>query len=90
MITNLHMGVRPNDYGIAQGRGGGYAQMITILLRGYLGTPKSDYVICARPLMQGASKRTLHEVGNRTGLLLWRRMGRRGLYFIIQSIRVFI
>ena len=31
---------------------GGYAQMITILHRGggSLGTPKSDYVICARPL----------------------------------------
>ena len=30
----------------------GYAQMITILHRGggSLGTPKSDYVICARPL----------------------------------------
>ena len=32
--------------------GGGYAQMITILHRGgSLGTPKSDYVICARPLI---------------------------------------
>ena len=39
MITVLHRG--------------GYAQMITILHRGggALGTPKSDYVICARPLM---------------------------------------
>ena len=36
MITVLHRG--------------GYAQMITILHRGG-GTPKSDYVICARPLM---------------------------------------
>ena len=38
MITVLHRG--------------GYAQMITILHRGEgsLGTPKSDYVICARPL----------------------------------------
>ena len=38
MITVLHRG--------------GYAQMITILHRGggSLGTPKSDYVICARPL----------------------------------------
>ena len=39
MITVLHRG--------------GYAQMITILHRGRggsLGTPKSDYVICARPL----------------------------------------
>ena len=38
MITILHRG--------------GYAQMITILHRGggSLGTPKSDYVICARPL----------------------------------------
>ena len=38
MITVLH--------------GGGYAQMIIILHRGEgsLGTPKSDYVICARPL----------------------------------------
>ena len=38
MITVLHRG--------------GYAQMITILPRGggSLGTPKSDYVICARPL----------------------------------------
>ena len=37
MITVLHRG--------------GYAQMITILHRGEgsLGTPKSDYVICARP-----------------------------------------
>ena len=34
---------------------GGYAQMITILHRGGgpLGTPKSDYVICARPLPNG-------------------------------------
>ena len=40
MITVLHRG--------------GYAQMITILHRGggSLGTPKSDYVICARPLTQ--------------------------------------
>ena len=40
MITVLH-------------RKGGYAQMITILHRGEgsLGTPKSDYVICAGPLM---------------------------------------
>ena len=39
MITVLHRG--------------GYAQMITILHRGEgsLGTPKSDYVICARPLI---------------------------------------
>ena len=39
MITVLHRG--------------GYAQMITILHRGEgsLGTPRSDYVICARPLM---------------------------------------
>ena len=38
MITVLHRG--------------GYAQMITILHRGgSLGTPESDYVICARPLM---------------------------------------
>ena len=40
MITVLHRG--------------GYAQMITILHRGgggSLGTPKSDYVICARPLI---------------------------------------
>ena len=38
MITVLHRG--------------GYAQMITILHRGggSLGTPKSDYVICAQPL----------------------------------------
>ena len=37
MITVLHRG--------------GYAQMITILHGGgSLGTPKSDYVICARPL----------------------------------------
>ena len=40
MITVLHRG--------------GYAQMITILHRGgeggSLGSPKSDYVICARPL----------------------------------------
>ena len=37
MITVLHRG--------------GYAQMITILHGGgALGTPKSDYVICARPL----------------------------------------
>ena len=38
MITVLHRG--------------GYAQMITILNRGEgsLGTPKSNYVICARPL----------------------------------------
>ena len=37
MITVLHRG--------------GYAQMITILHGGEsLGTPKSDYVICARPL----------------------------------------
>ena len=38
MITVLHRG--------------GYAQMITILHGGgSLGTPKSDYVICARPLI---------------------------------------
>ena len=39
MITVLHRG--------------GYAQMITILHRGEggsLGSPQSDYVICARPL----------------------------------------
>ena len=36
MITTLHRG--------------GYAQMITVLHGGgSLGTPKSDYVICARP-----------------------------------------
>ena len=40
MITVLHRG--------------GYAQMITILHRGEgsLGTPKSDYVICAQPHIQ--------------------------------------
>ena len=40
MITVLHGGE------------GGYAQMITILHRGEgsLGTPQSDYVICAQPL----------------------------------------
>ena len=41
MITTLHRG--------------GYAQMITILHRGGEGSleaPKSDYVICARPLMK--------------------------------------
>ena len=40
MITVLHRG--------------GYAQMITILHRGGgpLGTPKRDYVICARPLTE--------------------------------------
>ena len=35
---------------------GGYAQMIKILHRGgdgSLGTPKSDYGICARPLTNG-------------------------------------
>ena len=39
MITILHRG--------------GYAQMITILHggQGSLGTPKSDYIICARPLI---------------------------------------
>ena len=43
-------GVPQNDYSITKG---GYAQMITILHRGEgsLGTPKSDYVICAGPLM---------------------------------------
>ena len=43
-------GVGQNDYSITWG-GGGYAQMITILHGGGgpLGTPKSDYVICARP-----------------------------------------
>ena len=42
MITVLHRG--------------GYAQMITILHRGErsLGTPKSDYVICAQPLIEGS------------------------------------
>ena len=50
MITTLHRG----GYGqmITVLHRGGYAQMITILHRGEgsLGTPKSDYVICARPL----------------------------------------
>ena len=50
MITTLHRG----GYGemITVLHRGGYAQMITILHRGggSLGTPKSDYVICARPL----------------------------------------
>ena len=43
MITVLHRG--------------GYAQMITILHRGggSLGTPKSDYVICARPITAAAA-----------------------------------
>ena len=41
--------VGQNDYIITWGVG--YAQMITILHGGgSLGTPKSDYVICARPL----------------------------------------
>ena len=46
-------GVRPNDNSVTRGRGD--AQMITILHRGEgsLGTPKSDYVICAQPLMIG-------------------------------------
>ena len=45
MITVLHRG--------------GYAQMITILHRGggFLGTPKSDYVICARPLIPNSTLR---------------------------------
>ena len=43
MITVLHRG--------------GYAQMITILHRGgSLRTPKSDYVICARPLKESVKK----------------------------------
>ena len=43
MITILHRG--------------GYAQMITILHGGgSLGTPKSDYVICARPLIKKQKK----------------------------------
>ena len=42
MITVLHRGgVCPNDYNITQGGGS-------------LGTPKSDYVICARPLIEGS------------------------------------
>ena len=49
MITTLHRG----GYGqmITVLHRGGDAQMITILHRGgvSLGTPKSDYVICARP-----------------------------------------
>ena len=40
--------------------------------------------------MQGASKRTLHKVVYRTGMLLWRRMGRRGLYIIYIIIRILI
>ena len=49
MITTLHK----KGYGqmITVLHRGGYAQMITILHGGgSLGTPKSDYVICARPL----------------------------------------
>ena len=51
MITTLHRGLRQNDYSITWG--GGYAQMITKLHRGEgsFRTPKSDYVICARPLV---------------------------------------
>ena len=50
MITTLHK----KGYGqmITVLHRGGYAQMITILHGGgSLGTPKSDYVICARPLI---------------------------------------
>ena len=39
--------------GVGQYFVGGYAQMITILHGGGgLGAPKSDYVICARPLSE--------------------------------------
>ena len=44
MITVLHRGVRPNDYNITYGGGS-------------LGTPKSDYVICARPPTESRKRR---------------------------------
>ena len=51
MITTLH---RRGTAKRLQYHMGGYAQMITILHRGEgsLKTPKSDYEICARPLMK--------------------------------------
>ena len=50
MITVLHRGGYAQMITILHR--GGYAQMITILHGGgALGTPKSDYVICARPLI---------------------------------------
>ena len=50
MITVLHRGGYAQMITILHR--GGYAQMITILHRGgSLGTPKSDYLICARPLI---------------------------------------
>ena len=51
MITVLHWGVTLQMMTVLHG-GGGYAQIITILHRGEgsLRIPKSDCVICARPL----------------------------------------
>ena len=61
MVKNHFWGLGQNHYNFKKGgygemitvlHRGGYAQMITILHRGggALGTPKSDYVICARTL----------------------------------------
>ena len=63
LVKKHFWGVCQNYYNFTEGgygemitvlHRGGYAQMITILHRGggggSLGTPKSDYVICARPL----------------------------------------
>ena len=60
LVKNHFWGVCQNDYNFTEG---GYSKMITVLHRGgmpkwlqyyigggSLGTPKSDYVICARPL----------------------------------------
>ena len=61
LVKNNFWGVCQNYYNFTWGgyremitvlHRGGYAQMITILHGGgYLGTPESDYVICARPLI---------------------------------------
>ena len=61
----------------------GYAQMITILHRGEgsLGTPKSDYVICARPLCRR---------GNSIHYLYPSFFICRPLTYILESTQVFI
>ena len=53
MITVLHWG------GNGRVR---YAQMITILHGGSLRTPKSDYVICARPLTESVHENEIQRI----------------------------
>ena len=71
LVKNNFWGACQNYYNFTQGGygqtitvlyRGEYAQMITILHRGVSWTPKSDYVICARPLRRNKRRVPHHRI----------------------------